>query len=233
MSGRVPQLERLLFLSDGVYAIALTLLAVELVLPESAADLRGSALRDSLLGSWPKVLAFLTSFTIIANFWVGHNALFQHVRRFDGGLMWLALLQLLCVAFIPFPTSVIGEHIAAPVAQQFYFATLLVTGLVMAALWWYMTSRRRLLEPDLSPRFVRRTHMICLAVPATMLILMGLVAVGVGRLVNPLLLFAFATFWFIMLGVLEWREEGNEPEDTEGQGSAGHKREEGKADEQT
>jgi uncharacterized membrane protein len=60
---------------------------VGLFLPESAADLHGDALLGSLLESWPKVLAFLTSFTNIANFWVGHNALFQHVRRFDDGLM--------------------------------------------------------------------------------------------------------------------------------------------------
>ena len=80
--------------------------------------------------SWPKVLAFLTSFTIIANLWVGHNVLFQHLRRPDGGLIWLALLQLLCLAFIPLPTSVIGTHFADPVAQKFYFATLLVSGMV-------------------------------------------------------------------------------------------------------
>jgi uncharacterized membrane protein len=217
VSERNSRLERLIFLSDGVYAIALTLLAVELVLPESAVDLRDPGLLESLLESWPNVLAFLTSFTIIANFWVGHNVLFQHLRRLDGGLMWLALLQLLCIAFIPFPTSVIGAHIADPVAQQFYFATLLVSGLVMAALWWYMTSRRRLLKPDLSPAFVRRTYVISLSVPATMLFLMALVSVGVGRLINPLLLFAFVTLCFIVLGALEWREEGDEPEDAEGQ----------------
>lgn len=178
----------------------------------------------------------------VANFWVGHNALFQHLRRFDGGLMWLALLQLLCIAFIPFPTSVIGTHIADPVAQQFYFATLLFTGLVMAALWWYMTSRRWLLDPDLSPDFVRRTHVISLSVPATMLVLMGLVAVGVGRIVNPLLLFALATLCFTVLGVLEWRER-DDPEDAgrrvpavadaNGGGSADRKREDGEADQKT
>jgi uncharacterized membrane protein len=139
---------------------------------------------------------------------VGHNALFQHLRRLDGGLMWLALLQLLCIAFIPFPTSVVGAYIADPVAQQFYFATLLITGLVMAALWWYMTSHRRLLKPGLSPGFVRRTHVISLSVPATVLVLMALVMVGIGRLINPLLLFALVTLCFIVLGVLEWREEG-------------------------
>jgi uncharacterized membrane protein len=206
-SERDPRLERLLFLSDGVYAIALTLLAVELVLPESAADLHGGALLDSLLESWPRVLAFLISFTVIANFWVGHNVLFQHVRRFDGGLMWLALLQLLCVAFIPYPTSVIGQHIVDPVAQQFYFATLLLTGLVMATLWLYMNSGRRLVHPDLSQQFVRRTYLISLTLPAILLVLMGLVAVGIGRLINPLLLFALATLSFIVLGILEWRGE--------------------------
>jgi len=220
VSERNSRLERLIFLTDGVYAIALTLLAVELVLPESAVDLHDDLLLESLLESWPKVLAFLTSFAIIANFWVGHNVLFQHLRRLDGGLMWLALLQLLCIAFIPFPTSVIGTHIADPVAQQFYFATLLVSGLVMAALWWYMTSRRRLVKPDRSPGIVRRTQVISLSVPATMLILMVLVAVGIGRLINPLLLFAIVTVCFIVLGVLEWREEGDEPEDAEGQGPA-------------
>jgi uncharacterized membrane protein len=206
-SERDPRLERLLFLSDGVYAIALTLLAVELVLPESAADLHGGALLDSLLESWPRVLAFLISFTVIANFWVGHNVLFQHVRRFDGGLMWLALLQLLCVAFIPYPTSVIGQHIVDPVAQQFYFATLLLTGLVMATLWLYMNSGRKLVHPDLSQQFVRRTYLISLTLPAILLVLMGLVAVGIGRLINPLLLFALATLSFIVLGILEWRGE--------------------------
>jgi len=124
---------------------------VDLILPEAAADLHGGALLQSFLENWPRLLAFLTSFTVIANFWVGHLVLFQHVRRFDGGLMWLALLQLLCIAFIPFPTSVIGEHVGDPVAQQFYFGTILVTGLVMVALWRYMNSGRPLVHPDLSP----------------------------------------------------------------------------------
>ena len=219
-SDRDPRLERLLFLSDGVYAIALTLLAVELVLPETAADLHRDALLDSLLESWPKVLAFLTSFTVIANFWVGHNVLFWHVRRFDGGLMWLALLQLLCVAFIPFPTSVIGGHVGDPVAQQFYFGTLVLTGLVMAALWWYMNSGRRLVHPDLSPQVIRRTHLISLSVPATLLLLMGMVAVGIGRIINPLLLFCLVTFCFIVLGVFEGRDEEGGVESAERQPAA-------------
>jgi uncharacterized membrane protein len=200
------RLHRLLFFSDGVYAIAVTLLAVELVLPETAAELHGRDLLRSLLESWPRVLAFLTSFLFIANFWAGHNILFHHVRRFDGGLMWLALLQLLCVAFLPFPTSVVGEHVSDPVAQQFYFGSLLVTGLVMWALWWYMSSGHRSVDRDLSTRAIRRHHLISSGVPASILLLIGLVALGVGRFVNPLLLAYLVAFGYVVLGVLEHRE---------------------------
>ena len=88
--------------------------------------------------------------------------MFHLVRRFDGGLMWLALLQLLGIAFLPFPTSVIGEHASDLVAQQFYFGTVLVTGLAVAALWWYMSSGDRLVDRDLSPQDIRRTYLISL-----------------------------------------------------------------------
>jgi uncharacterized membrane protein len=200
------RLHRLLFFSDGVYAIAVTLLAVELILPETAAELHGRELLRSLLESWPRVLAFLTSFLFIANFWAAHNVLFHHVRRFDGGLMWLALLQLLCVAFLPFPTSVVGEHASDPVAQQFYFGSLLVTGLAMWALWWYMSSGRRLVDPDLSPRAMRRHHLLSAGVPASVVSLMVLVASGAGRFVSPLLLAYLVAFGYVVVGVLEGRE---------------------------
>jgi uncharacterized membrane protein len=200
------RLHRLLFFSDGVYAIAVTLLAVELVLPEAAADLHGRDLLQSLLESWPRVLAFFTSFLFIANFWAGHNIIFRRVRRFDGGLMWLALLQLLCIAFPPFPTSVVGEHASDPVAQQFYVGSLLLTGLVMWALWWYMSSGHRLVDPDFSPRAIRRHHLISAGVLASVLFLMVLVALGAGQLINPLLLAFLVAFGYVVLGVLEQRE---------------------------
>jgi uncharacterized membrane protein len=222
------RLHRLLFLADGIYAIATTLLAVELVLPEAVADLHGRELLDSLLESWPRVLAFLTSFLFITNFWVGHNMLFHQVRRFDGGLLWLALAQLLCIAFLPFPTSVVGEHVSDPVAQQFYLGSLLVTGLAMWALWWYMSSGRRLVDPDLSPRVIRRHHLISAGVPASILLLMVLVALGVGRFINPLLLAYLLAFAYVALGVLEGTEslpaEVEKPgasEDTDGLGDEG------------
>jgi uncharacterized membrane protein len=228
------RLHRLLFFSDGVYAIAVTLLAVELILPEATVDLHGRELLGSLLESWPRVFAFLTSFLFIANFWAAHNVLFHRVRRFDGALMWLALLQLLCVAFLPFPTSVVGEHVSDPVAQLFYLGSLLVTGLAMWALWWYMSSGRRLVDPDLGAREIRRHHLLSAGVPASVAVLMILVASGVGRFVNPLLLAYLVAFGYVVAGVLEGREslpavveepsgsEGTGPRDEAEGSSSGH-----------
>jgi hypothetical protein len=126
------------------------------------------------------VLAYATSFLFIANSWVGHDMQFHLVRRFGGGLTWLALAQLSCVAFLPFPTSVVGEHVSDPVAQQFYLGSFLVTSLAMWATWWYLSSGHRLVDPELSPRVIRRLHLISSGVPALFVVLMVLVAVGAG-----------------------------------------------------
>src|ERR671933_565854 len=166
------RLHRLLILSDGVFAIALTLLAVQLALPEEYANVRGDALLPALLASWPKVLAYINSFTIIAILWQAHHRLFLEVRRFDGILPWLVFLQLGCIAFVPFPTAVVGEHVGNPVAQEFYYATLLVNGLVWVLLRWYSTSGHRLVDRNLSSSDLRRYLRLSLAAPVVFLVVM-------------------------------------------------------------
>jgi uncharacterized membrane protein len=219
-SERDPHLDRLFALVDGVYAIALTLLAVELVLPHASEHLHGEALLRNILASWPKMLSFLTSFTLIAIFWHANHRAFHYLRRFDGRLDFLMLLQLLCIAFIPFPTAIVGEHVSDPVAQEFYFGTVLVTGLVTMALWWYASSGHRLIDPGLPSSVIRRFHLTLLAGPVVgSIALMVLIGVGIGRLVNPLLLGYLLLVGYVLLGVFEgWEprveeERGGVPED--------------------
>ena len=76
----------------------------------------------------------------------------------------------------------------------------------MWALWWYVSSGHRLVDPDLSPRIIRRHHLISSGVPASFLVLMVLVALGVGRWVNPLLLAYLVACAYVALGVIEGRE---------------------------
>jgi uncharacterized membrane protein len=200
-----PRLHRLIVLADGIYAIAMTLLAIDLFLPEATSQLGGQELFTSLVDRWPEVLGFVTSFTFIANFWVGHMMLFHVVRRFDGALMWLALLQMMCIAFMPFPTSVVSKHTSDRVANLFYFGTVFVTGLVMELLWVYMTGHHRLVDRSLSREMIRRVHVISLSVPAAVLVLMALIALGIGQIVTPLILGYFVAFAYVVLGIKEGR----------------------------
>src|SRR6476646_3034830 len=91
-------LERLIFLSDGVFAIALTLLVVSLEVPLSSNDLSASlwALR-------PKFLSYGVSFLAIAAFWISHQRVFRYIVRVDAVFLWISLIFLLCVGFQPFP----------------------------------------------------------------------------------------------------------------------------------
>ena len=202
-----PRLHRLIFLADGVYAIAMTLLAVDLFLPGATSQLRGDELLTSLIDRWPEVLAFVTSFTFIANFWVGHTMQFHLVRQFDGGLMWLALLQLMFVAFMPFPTSVVSKHTSEPVANLFYFGTIFLTLMVMELMWWYISGHHRLVDRNLSKEVIRRVHRISLAAPVAVLVLMALITLGIGQIVTPLILGYAIAFAYVVLGI----KEGNAP----------------------
>lgn len=199
------RLHRLIFLADGIYAIAMTLLAIDLFLPEATSQLRGDELLTSLVDRWPEVLAFVTSFTFIANFWVGHTMQFHLVRRFDGGLMWLALLQMMFVAFMPFPTSVVSKHTSEPVANLFYFGTILLALVVMELMWWYISRHHRLVDRDLSEDVIRRVHRISLAAPISVLVLMALIVVGIGQIVTPLILGYAIAFAYVVLGIREGR----------------------------
>jgi uncharacterized membrane protein len=203
---RDAALERLLLLVDGVFAIALTLLAVELRLPEAAGHAEGRALLEALLGAWPRVLGFATSFTLLAIYWAVHHRLFQFVRRLDARLLWLSLAQLGCVAFLPFPTAVVGAHPADAVAAGFYFVSVLGTSAAFAALWGYASGGHRLVDPALPPRVVRHYWRLILGGVLAPALLLGLVALGVQRLVSPLLLSYLVVLGYVVLGVLDWRE---------------------------
>jgi len=199
-SERDPRLDRLLVLVDGVFAIALTLLTFELRLPESAAHAQGRALLDALLGTWPAVMSFLTSFAFIALFWQANHQIFTRVTGFDGRLLWLVLALLASVAFLPFPTAVIGQHIAEPVAWYFYYLSLLVASLLNASTWWYSV-RAGLLAPGVSPQVVRHYNRLRLGAPLACVAIMLLTLLGVGRLINPVLLGYVAVLAYVVSAV--------------------------------
>lgn len=163
-------LERLTLLTDGVFAIAMTLLAIELTLPESAQHLSRYDLLRALLATWPHVFAYVQSFAILALFWLTNQRLHRVLRRVDQPNLLLHLLFLLFIAFQPYPTSVFGAHLFDPVAFLFYTSVLMLTGGIRWATWWYAT-RHALLNPELSAEKIGHFHRLLAATPLMFLLL--------------------------------------------------------------
>jgi len=154
---------RILALSDGVFAIAITLLILEIAVP---AITRDADLPKALLGLWPRYLAYVLSFVVIARFWVTHHLAFQLIGRYDAVLVWLNLLLLMTVSFLPFPTAVLGEHNGSPAAAVLYVVAVAIAGTASAAYWWYASGRGRLLRPDVRRAQVRALRARGLSGPA-------------------------------------------------------------------
>jgi len=140
---------RLEAFSDGVIAIAITLLVLEISIPSGP-----GSLLDRLGSQWIVYAAYLVSFVIVAAAWLSHHALIRDLRRTDHPLLVLNLALLLVVSFIPFPTKVVGEELFAAefedqrTAAVLYGATLIALAVAFNALWWW-ARRRGLLHPQL------------------------------------------------------------------------------------
>jgi uncharacterized membrane protein len=153
---------RLEAFSDGVLAIAITLLVIEIRPPELH---QGDRLAQALWAQWPSYLAYLVSFLTIGVIWLNHHRVFEQVARVDGPLLLLNLNLLLWTGLIPFPTAVLAEHLgdggeAARTAAALYGGVLLGMGLAFGALFAWVTHTDRLLgrlpPPEVVPAARRR-----------------------------------------------------------------------------
>ncbi len=123
------KLERLTFFSDAVFAIAMTLLVIEVRLPELHAATDRS-LAQGLMDLLPNYIGFVISFLVIGRFWAGHHRLMAMIDIADPALVRVNLLLLMAIAFMPFPTAILSDYSLLRVAIGFYTAYLLVVGLV-------------------------------------------------------------------------------------------------------
>ncbi|MCE7985019.1 MAG: DUF1211 domain-containing protein [Caldilinea sp. CFX5] len=170
--------ERIVFFSDAIFAIAITLLVIEIRVPELEERLVDTQLPAALWALWPKLLGFLISFTVVATYWVAHHSLFRYVKQFDRTLIWLNLLFLCFVALTPFPTVVVGEYGNHAFAQSFYAVSVVLTGLAKLGLWWYVAYHRHLLTDDIDAHLVRQTTVRAVVTPAVFLLSIPFTAFG-------------------------------------------------------
>ncbi|WGV24157.1 TMEM175 family protein [Halotia branconii] len=146
---------RLEAFSDGVFAIAITLLVLEIKVPPP-----DTVLGAELLQLWPSYLAYVVSFLVIGAIWINHHAMFHHIVRVDGTLLLLNVLHLMLIAFLPFPTAVLAEAFHRgtdePIAAAFYSSILTVIGIFVNAMWRYAAHEYRLIDPHLAAKKVRK-----------------------------------------------------------------------------
>jgi uncharacterized membrane protein len=180
---------RLEAFSDGVFAVAITLLVLEINVPG------GENLWHQLKEEWPSFASFFVSFWVIGIIWVNHHGVIDHLKRADRGVLYLNLLVLMSVVLIPFSTALMAEHLKSGadehVAAAVYGGAFVLMAIAFGSLWEYTTRHRERLGVELTDEEVRRRtrafhlgipfYVVAVAVafisPAVVLVIIGALAV--------------------------------------------------------
>lgn len=154
--GEEKETGRLEALSDGIFAVAITLLVLEIKLPDASK----SDLGNQVLDQWPSFLAYFISFLTILIMWINHHAIFRLVHRTDHTFQVINGLLLMLITFVNYPAAVLADSMQAPkledqqFAAAFYSGTFVVISIFYQALWRYATYKRRLLSKRADPALV-------------------------------------------------------------------------------
>lgn len=169
--GSTPSgLERIVFFSDAVIAIAITLLVLDIKLPEAVG---GSALdlARPLRNLWPKFMGYFVSFWVIALYWVAHHRCFRYIHKYDRRLIYLNFLFLMFIAFMPFPTGLLFSNPTQAASVILYAGTAAGMGLSLAGVWIY-ADHHSFIPSALSRMAVRDIRLNLLLPPVVFLVSM-------------------------------------------------------------
>ena len=174
--------DRLETFSDGVFAIASTLLVLQFKIPPAApSTAEAGGLATFLISRWPSFLGYALSFGVVGITWINHHTMFQYIRRANRTFLLINLGFLLWVSFLPFPTALLAEHIRVPVdretAMVLYSATLFVISLGFYLLWRY--GLKHDLGPEAGAAGIRALSRRALAGPCLYAVALGLAYISV------------------------------------------------------
>lgn len=157
-------------LSDGVFAIATTLLVLNLTVPSVPRDEAGRELPRAIGGLAPDLLSYVLSFLVIAGFWMAHRAIFRHITHVNRPLTWLNNVFLLVIAFLPFSTGLFDRYTVEELAIAIYVGTLVLARLALTAMWWYASARENLIGDTISQKHIRFHRLRGLLIPLAFLL---------------------------------------------------------------
>lgn len=149
---------RLEAFSDGVFAIAITLLVLEIKVPSTEEALAVGGVYHALATRWPSYVGYVISFGTLGIMWANHHSIFRYIRRTDRTFLLINVFFLMCIAFLPFPTALLAEYLphaeGRTEATVFYGGMLTLIAAAYNLVWWYGVRGGRLLGPDVDRRGV-------------------------------------------------------------------------------
>ncbi len=165
-------------LSDGVFAIAMTLLVLEIKVPELPRTTPSGELWHALGEHWTIFFSFFITFLLAGQFWIWHHIVFHHTKRVNQGTVFFTVFFLMFVSLLPFSTAMLGAFsLRQPVTLAFYFGNQLALGLLLNLQWWY-AKRRRDLEFDPGDTAAIRFEMLMATQLIASVAALGMVAVN-------------------------------------------------------
>lgn len=208
VAARAHSPHRLEALTDGVFAIAMTILVLELKVPEPGPD--PPEVIKELQHQWPIFAAYVVSFVLLGVYWYGQRSQYDFIRHVDRPLTWLNIFFLLGVSTVPFAAALLGEHAELPNTVHFYGAVLLFCSCMHAAVWWYATNpKRQLVDPEATTPEVIAVGKRLSTVPVIFYVIAMVVSYVDFRL--SLLLFAIVPFLYVFDVVRNLRLPGSAP----------------------
>ena len=140
-------------LTDGIFAIAMTLLVLNLSLPEMETGLTQTAeVHNLLIGQMHKFFNYALSFVLLAIFWILHHQQFHFIKRTDRVHLWINIFTLMFIVLIPFSASLVGDYPKEWMAKFFFDLNLFIIGILFVGNWTYATKRHRLIDRSLDPQ---------------------------------------------------------------------------------
>ena len=152
---------RLEAFSDAVFAVAITLLVLDIKVPRLGDHATPQAVASALAGDWPSYVAFITSFFTILILWVSHHTIFQLVQKTSARLLFANGLLLMLTTVVPFSDALVTEYLRSPAAKigcAIYAGVFVLISLAFNLLWYGVLADRKLLKPDASPEVIARIH---------------------------------------------------------------------------
>jgi len=139
-------------LTDGIFAVAMTLLILDIKVPLVA---HPADLPPELLALWPRFVSYAVSFVMLGIYWVGHHNQFHLIRRTDRALLWINIVFMMTICVVPFSTALLSAYTMLPIALAVYGVNLVAIGLILYGHWAYATHGHRLVDQDLDPKVIR------------------------------------------------------------------------------